>query len=45
MHVFIAVEFRRAKNVEVPKCPLSREQVSRMWHINTIEVYMKVKRT
>ena len=43
--MFIAELFTRAKSWKHPKCPLTDEQIKKMWYIHTMEYYSAIKRT
>ena len=42
--MFIAALFTIARTWKQPTCPLTDEQIKKMWHIYTIEYYSAIKR-
>ena len=42
--MFIAALFTIAKTWKQPKCPLTEEQIQKMWYIYTMEYYSAIKR-
>ena len=43
--VFIAALFTIAKTWNQPKCPLTADQINKMWYMYTMEYYAAIKRT
>jgi len=41
--IFIAVLFIIARSWKEPRCPLTEEQIQKMWYIYTIEYYLAIK--
>ena len=41
---FIIALFTRAKSWNQPKCPLTDEQMNKMWYIHAMEYYLVIKR-
>ena len=42
--MFTAALFTRAKTWKQPKCPLTDEQIKKMWYIYTMEYYSAIKK-
>ena len=42
--MFIAALFTIAKTWKQPKCPLTDEQIKKMWNIYTMEYYLAIKK-
>ena len=42
--MFIAALFTIARTWKQPKCPLTDEWISKVWHIHTMEYYSAIKR-
>ena len=43
-HIFIAALFTIAKTQKQPKCPLTDDQIGKMWYIYTVEYYSAIKK-
>ena len=44
MPMFTAALFTIAKTSKQPKCPLTDEQIKKMWYIYTMEYYSAIKK-
>jgi len=42
--VFIAALFSIAKTWKQPKCPMTEQQIKKMWYVYTVEYYSAIKR-
>jgi len=42
--MFIAALFTIAKTWKQPKCPLTDDWIKKMWHIDTVEYYLAIKK-